>query len=192
MPSQDDLIAFLNEHVSYELLMLRYTRQQLPLELHPLDWNAKFESYFTHARLLCKFFSGTDDNRNIAAHDYVADFSPSGRREMEGLLLKLDQQIFHLGKQRAASERKLSIDDVDRMSEWLEKNAANFITALPEPYKKSWNSDHADPSKLKTTIKTGKGTGASAHPISLPKQSNTAHVVFTAVVSQGIKPRDPR
>jgi hypothetical protein len=169
MPSRDDLIAFLNEHVSYELLMLRYTRQQLRLELHPLDWNAKFESYFTHARILCNFFLGTDDNRNIAAHDYIAAFLPDGRRQMEGLLLKLGPQIFHLGKIRTDAERKLSVKDVDRMSEWLEKNTILFIAALPEPYKKSWNSDHADPSKLPSTT------------ISLPRQSHTAHVAFTVV-----------
>jgi hypothetical protein len=95
---------------------------------------------------------------------------------MEGLLLKLGQQIFHLGKIRTDAERKLSVKDVDRMSEWLEKNATLFIAALPEPYK--WNSDHADPSKLSSTT------------ISLPQQSHTTHAAFT-VVSREIKPRDP-
>jgi hypothetical protein len=52
MANTEELIRYLREHVSYELLMLRYTVSELDRLIHPLDWNAKFESAVVHIRVV--------------------------------------------------------------------------------------------------------------------------------------------
>jgi len=52
--------AYLQEHLPYELKMLRYTYGQLLQKQHCLSWNAHFESFAVHARNLVNFLTNGD------------------------------------------------------------------------------------------------------------------------------------
>jgi hypothetical protein len=53
MTSKQELVEYLREHVSYELLMLRFARAQIARsDLELLDWNSRFETFILHGRLL--------------------------------------------------------------------------------------------------------------------------------------------
>jgi hypothetical protein len=62
-PLTDNQIEHLEEHVPYELLMLRFTLGKLRTEKHPLAWNAMLESFAVHARNLYSFLANKGDHQ---------------------------------------------------------------------------------------------------------------------------------
>ncbi|HEY4408193.1 MAG TPA: hypothetical protein VGN55_26365 [Xanthobacteraceae bacterium] len=174
--------------------MLRYAWSQMEAYLHPLDWNSKFESFCIHARLLHSFLCSSDDNRNHRASDYVGDdfeatYDKIHSLQLGHLVQRLDSQVLHLGKQRSDSERKLTVDKIRPLFDWIETNFACFIKALPEPYKTSWNPDHADPAK--TQIGVEKAPTQSSNPsytlLTLPRQSDTTSMQSITVFNYTTK-----
>src|SRR3981189_2884944 len=89
---------YLDEHLPYMLKMLRYTYGQMLQKQHYLSWNAHFESFAVHARNLVKFLTNSDA-RNFKAHKFVQDYK-ARVGDIQGAMAKLEQQVFHLGKNR--------------------------------------------------------------------------------------------
>jgi hypothetical protein len=61
-------LEHLEEHIPYELLMLRFTLGKLRTEKHPLAWNGMLESFAVHARNLYCFLI----NKRNHAEDHIA------------------------------------------------------------------------------------------------------------------------
>jgi hypothetical protein len=79
-----------------------------------------------------------------------------------------------LGTQRLTSEKKLNVNRVRPLFEWIRINFDRFISALPEPFKSAWNPDDADHTKVADTKMK---MSASAHinsESSSPQKHETA------------------
>ena len=55
MSSKPERIEFLQQHLFYELQMLRFAHSNLLTENDVLHWNAMFESFCVHARNMHEF-----------------------------------------------------------------------------------------------------------------------------------------
>jgi len=143
-------IRHLDEHLPYELLMLRYTHKHLPEPHHQLDFNCFLECFGIHARILYEFLTNDKDARNFKASDFV-DYRPSSHNEILGAMQRLHGQILHLSKRRPSQpEEKFDTADADSIRKWIEGAFSLFLSALSHEYKSHWNADRADPVRFKT------------------------------------------
>ena len=136
-------IAYLKEHLSYELSMLIFTYMHLnKIDTKQLIWNAMFESFFVHFRNIAIFLKSDDDNRNWTACDFDAEFflDLKERKEIEGLLPRIQSQIMHLGKKRGDNSKRVSIKDIIKAYEWSIKNLDSFISRLNEFHQEAYIS----------------------------------------------------
>jgi hypothetical protein len=171
MSSERERIAYLREHLFYEVLMLRFTLRRLDMDQTQLLWNALYESFGVHARNLHDFLRrNKGDSRNFRARDFtIGDFIAKKRNCIDGLMEKMRQQILHLGKRRTASkEKKIDLDDVKNIATWIEQGLMQFSRELKEPYKSNWEPDKADPEKNVTYMLTGQHS-QSSHSVSTLK-----------------------
>jgi hypothetical protein len=138
MADKDAKLKYLNEHVQYELLMLRYSFHRLSSERHQLEWNAHWVSFGVHARNLYKFLRSKDSNSK--AIDYTPGFTKTiGQLPPIG---QWEREIFHMGKTRPASvsDGKLTYEDARKFVEWVERNFDGFISQADEPYRSGWRA----------------------------------------------------
>ncbi|MGP0060080.1 MAG: hypothetical protein ACLPID_12420 [Beijerinckiaceae bacterium] len=145
MTSEAERKFYLNEHLRYEMFMLRYTAQTLPLRAQ-LDWNVCVESLTVHARNLYLFLTNDKDAKNFKARDFVEKFNVR-KDDTKGIFERINRQVLHLGKARRSDVAgKISPDDVVTVSHWLEKHFMEFVGELKEPY--CWNEVAATPPKV--------------------------------------------
>jgi len=62
MATDQEKLSYLDEHISYQVIMLNYTFMRITTfkpstQEEELDWNALLESFGVHARNLIDFFS---------------------------------------------------------------------------------------------------------------------------------------
>jgi len=90
-------LEHLEEHIPYELLMLRFTLGKLRTEKHPLAWNGMLESFAVHARNLYWFLI---NKRNHAedhiAREFAETYTVPNASDMTGPFQRLNQQVMHL------------------------------------------------------------------------------------------------
>ncbi len=136
MATEAELSAYLNEHVYYELLMLRYSLSKLSSAANQLEWNGHFVSFGVHARNLYKFLRDNDGNRK--ATEYAPKFVKP-KRDLPPLS-RWELAIFHMGKSRPAAvpDGKLTAADAATFANWIEKHFAEFVAELNEPYRSKW------------------------------------------------------
>src|SRR5271169_3273197 len=104
MATQDQKIEHLTEHLPYELLMLRHTRERMSSPRYPLDWNAHYESFAVHARNLFDFLMNDATQANFKA-SHFSTFKASKNAEVQRLIRQdFHSQILHLGKNRESDE----------------------------------------------------------------------------------------
>ena len=145
---------YLQEHLSYELLMLRHTLTEITKPHRILDWNAFLESFAVHARNLYDFLTNSDDCRNFKAQDFINGFKAAKDDNTISMFLRLHSQVFHLGKSRPIEQaEKANVDHAKQVIAWIEKNFTTFISGLAIEYDSKWNSDNADPSKVMSSAK---------------------------------------
>jgi hypothetical protein len=91
-------IAYFEDHVSYDVVMLNYTFMRL-MTLQPstpeeqLDCNAFLESFGVQARNLVDFFSEKPREEGRNASDYVSDFEAPDQTRLKQALARLERQI---------------------------------------------------------------------------------------------------
>lgn len=122
--------------------MLRYTMEKVQSLPAGNDWNAHFESFCTHARLLRDFVTNDKDSRNFKAKEFVDGCKdepvPS---HIVTIMQKIDSQVFHPGKRRSSKqEEKVYDSKVRQVYDWLETAIARFESTLEEPYKSVWTA----------------------------------------------------
>jgi hypothetical protein len=189
--STAELKEFLQHHISYELMMLRYTHARMHDTRHQLQWNAYMESFAVHARNFEYFLDNIKegDSRNYVANDYVfPDFTPS--RKPIQIHQKISTYVVHLGTARSGeAEKKFNRERADKALKWIEDNFTRFLASLPD---KSWWEDRfADPSLYKPP-QIQPAPSVSNHPISLSTNiSSSTHGVLLGVVMPAVRSGDP-
>src|ERR1700685_532695 len=111
----DDPVGYLNEHVFYELLMLKYAAQRLENEPDQLVWNATFAAFNVSARNLYYFVGRRDgDNVNVADYrTYCQSLQRGSIHTVETILRDLNAQCLHLGKKRfKEADKKMNLDRI--------------------------------------------------------------------------------
>jgi len=128
-PSQ---LEHLEEHIPYELLMLRFTLGRLVTEAHPLAWNAMLEAFAVHARNLYWFLRNDRKHQeNYIASDFVDSYRAANAGDVTGPFQALNQQVLHLGTQRKKiTADKFQADHAREVSSWIESGMATFREAL--------------------------------------------------------------
>jgi hypothetical protein len=148
MASKQKRIAYLREHLHYELLMLRFTWSRLKRVRVRLLWNALYESFGVHARNLIDFLRNEQDSRNFKASDFIEKFEVAKKNKVDGVMQRMHQQLLHLGKQRTTDEdgeaKKINMVDVEKIGDWIETGLAQFTRELSEPYREHWQPDRMD------------------------------------------------
>src|SRR3974390_2843387 len=134
MTTKEELAAYFNEHVLYELLQLRYARKRLGTKTTKILWNAMFAAFNVSARNLYDFL-----NNKGGANEYnVKDFIPhelklTSKSNLTGTVQLLGRQVFHFGKLRTDKpDRKINLKNVGLLEDWIETNISHCLDAMEE------------------------------------------------------------
>lgn len=174
MASVTEKNEYIKDHLRYEFLMLCHTLLRMENTKHELDWNAFYESFAVHARILYDFLTNEKDSRNFKASDYVEEFEADKRDAAISIFKDLNAQVFHLGKRRPyVNSDKVCLPQAQKVYAWIKANFENFIDQLSEPYRSNWHWDNADPVKVGILISLG------STPPGNPTQSSAPFVVST-------------
>lgn len=155
MGSRDEKNKFLDEHVAYELQMLRYTHGRMQSETDPLLWNTLMESFCIHARNLHAFLvnkrgrgskAGKSSTNNFKAKDFSKTYKVDQLNALKGpLLSRVDLQLFHMGKQRG-NVKNVKLDrksDIKNINQWVENDLKDFAEAIKkEGYPTDWLTEY--------------------------------------------------
>jgi hypothetical protein len=166
----DKKLLYLKEHLTYELLMLRYTAKKISQAQQQLDWNAYFESFAIHARGLYHFLVNDGDPRNFEAKHF-ASYKAKKTNETIRVFEKIHFQVLHMGKRREESE-KVTLNDVAAVTKWVEENINGFASQLNEPYRSKWDPNEANVPKEESLMVMGP-TMASATNVVLATRLDT-------------------
>ena len=145
MADEQEKIAYLEERISYELVMLNYTFMRL-LTSPPsspeeqLDFNAYLESFAAHARNLVAFLSEKSPGDDRNASDYVPDFEAPDQARLQQVLFRLEKQILHATALRATDpQEKFTADDARELYAWIVPAILRFQDKLGPSYRASLN-----------------------------------------------------
>jgi hypothetical protein len=148
--ANQEQIEHLGDHLPYEVLMLRHTYDRMNDPRYPLDWNAYYEAFAVHARVLFDFLVNEPDSRNFKASEFATSFKVKTDREIREIQRivrqELNTQVFHFGKHRSSEpSEKVDLEKVNRVHKWVTDNFSRFIRELNGDLKKHWYPDRADP-----------------------------------------------
>jgi hypothetical protein len=136
-------IAYFEEHVSYEVVMLNYTFMRL-MTLQPstpeeqLDCNAFLESFGVHARNLVDFFSEKPREEGRNASDYVSDFEAPDQTRLKQALARLERQILDVTSLRPTDpQEKFNTGDARELYAWIVPAILRFQGQLGPSYRAS-------------------------------------------------------
>jgi hypothetical protein len=149
MATEAEKIAFLEEHVGYELAMLNYTFMHLAT-LQPatpeeqLHFNAFLESLAVHAHNLVRFLSERphrDDTDDRNAVDYVTDFEAPDQIGLQQPLFRLQKNILNVTALRTSDPHdKFSADDARELYTWIMPAMLKFEEKLSARYRGGLNA----------------------------------------------------
>ena len=186
MPTPKTKAKYLKEHLTYEVLMLRYTYQRLHVTRN-LQWNAMYESFVIHARNLHDFLTSrpsTYKSKRYRLPNYKAsDFStfvPKTPSNMKHTYDRMHSQVLHLGAERPYSHRrKIKLQrEVKKIYDWLEREVTSFkSTLLGTAYSNSFNPDEV----LSISLPPGVPT-SSAYSISSGSTSSWRMNIYNPVL----------
>ncbi|WP_409189835.1 hypothetical protein [Bradyrhizobium sp. RDM4] len=136
---------WLSEHLPYELMMARYSIAQLRQATFWLDWNAFHASFAVSARNLAAFLTNGEKkgNTNFQAHDFIEGFR-SRKGDLAPAFVKLDPQVFHLGKVRPTDVGKFTLEEAVAIHSWIESEMEKFVEQLGS-LRGHWNARRATP-----------------------------------------------
>jgi len=111
-----------------------------------------------------KFLSNGDTD-NLMAHEFVKGGFKARVGDIQGLMGKLEQQVFHLAENRPKEALgKFNTDNVKPVFEWVEKNFALFLSKLSPEQRAMFNYQKADPAADQITNTTPGYTGSGGPP----------------------------
>ena len=173
--TRQELSDYFNEHILYELLMLRYTKRRLVDGQTQILWNAMFSAFNVSARNLYEFLSNKGGKNEVNLHDYKDYYGSFGRSsisDITGTLQMLNAQVFHMGVKRFKEiDQKVNIERIQTMFDWAETNVLALVKSFDDEFRASIQLERANPDHQPSTMVLGP-TGPAAPP------SATNHVVF--------------
>jgi hypothetical protein len=127
---------YLQEHITYEIIMLRYTYGSLYHKTEA-SWNAHYEAFLVHARNLRDFLSGNSKSPNQAKPNVVASlfsstFTHSIPPKIKDIFKRAHEQVLHLGMYRdyvAPGKLQLHLE-VTELYDYIGDTLAAFIAKL--------------------------------------------------------------
>jgi hypothetical protein len=158
MSSAQQRKEYLEEHLYYELLMLRFSYREINKSQSPLIWNAFFDSFVMHARNLIDFLTNDGGVQNFKAVDFTVDYIAPDKKKggIQGLYDKLHAHALHLGKLRPTDdEKKINVVRAQKLFDWIEKHLPNFGSKLTPQNRQYWKPDLAVPPKDMIGISLG-------------------------------------
>lgn len=175
-------IKWLNEHLPYELMMVRYTIKRLKEHVFWLDWNAYHSAFAVAAANMAGFLTNNDTG-NLKAADFVPGFK-ARKGELAAKFAKMEPQIFHLGKGRPSETGKFDIDNATEAANWIEDEMAIFISQLGD-WDKYWNATRATPQARPVDSPTLSFTGLER------QTSSSADPLIASSFSSGFRGTGP-
>ena len=164
MSSSAKQLKWIEEHLPYEFQMFEHTAGKLAMPLPRLDWNAFYESFGVHARVLYDFLTNRAGPNNFKAKDFIAGFKSEKNNLTKDFIQRVGPQIFHPGKNRPHREvEKLSGHDCRAFAQWISDEMNRFVANLKEPYRSKWNCSQANlpnPSDI-ITLSPGRPTATN-------------------------------
>jgi hypothetical protein len=162
--TEEQKIAYLQEHLPYEVLMLRYaidkiTTGEITTPQQQLDWNAHYESFVLHARNLYMFLTN-GDRSNVKASNFVPEFKAQKTNDTISTFQRLGTEAFHLGPERS-TDHKVAMNEAKAVKDWLLSNFSTFVGKLNDSYRVHWQPTRADPATQASAMTFGP-TGPSA------------------------------
>jgi hypothetical protein len=148
MTTEQQKHEYLDEHLPYMLKMVRYTYGEMLQPQSYLSFNAHFESFAVNARNLANFLTNADTG-NFKSCEFAEGFK-ARKDNVAGLTQKLEQQVFHVAKNRPRykADGKFDTGDAKPVLDWIEKNFREFLDALPQHLRKIFNEQKAEPEKF--------------------------------------------
>jgi hypothetical protein len=131
-------IAYLREHVRYEVVMVRWAFKQIQSLPPSLERNAFIECFAVHARALFEFLTSKGDTRSVDALVYVDGFKPDGAADASRKVTTLNEQVFHLRRTDDTNLKFDASDDGAWVLQWLEAALDKFNSELSSPYPNDW------------------------------------------------------
>lgn len=128
--SEEDLQAYLKDHLKYERDMLGFTFGMLS-QSAGLRWCAMFESFGVHARNLYDFLRHEGRGNTIRADDYVP-----GRQKpaASNVSQKMNSSFFHLSTSRL-KDQPVNLADAADIGDWIDKEWMIWAGTLKAPFK---------------------------------------------------------
>jgi hypothetical protein len=149
--SDEQLARYFNEHVLYELLMLRYTRERLMNEKMQLAWNAMFSTFNVSARNLYNFLRGNGGQNEVDIRDFsgVTAKPPLKGREIEeikGPMNSLHAQCLHMGTDRTtALADKINLEQISKVFDYIDAEMRDLINSFESCFKSKISVERSDP-----------------------------------------------
>jgi hypothetical protein len=152
MTTTTQLTEHLQDHLPYELLMLRYTYARMQTETHDLVYNAMYECFCMHARNLWDFLHNEGTGNNLKAKELAKEYrAPEDQKAQRIINFDMQGQVFHFGKSRPSNQTdKIGLEKCKTVFDCLEKAFAEFMaTNWTDPsLKAKFDQDRADPTKV--------------------------------------------
>jgi hypothetical protein len=176
MMTREELIEYFNEHILYELLMVRYAQKQLKTETQ-IIWNAMFATFNVSARNLYEFLNNKGSNNEVKVCDYQKFYGKFGRTpisDITGTLQKLNERCFHMGKKGpTAPDKKVNSQKIQTMLDWIEENMNRLVTNFDEEFRAEIQLQRANPNNQLGTMTRWptNSTTTTSHPMSFTVRS---------------------
>ena len=141
--NKHDKLSYLNEHISYEVIVLNYTFMRLmtfrsATSEEELDRNAFLESFGIHARNLVDFFTKRTREDDRTAPDYLPAFEAPNQDGIDQALFRLEQQILRIRTLRKTESRgKFDSDDARELYAWIVRAVLKFQGELGVRYREA-------------------------------------------------------
>jgi hypothetical protein len=143
---EKELLAYFNEHVYYELLMLNYAKKRIENAADFMDWNAMFATFNVSARNLYDFLNNKGDSRtdvNVDAYKSHRTVTKRGSTsDVTGTLQMLNAQCFHMGQSRSyVPDGKVNREKIREMHEWVVSNMADLLKSFKDDFRLKLRSE---------------------------------------------------
>lgn len=162
--TDDQLVEYFNEHILYELLMLRYTHLNLQ-SAGQLLWNAMFAAFNVSARNLYNFLKNRERSnvRVVDYKDHYGKWKCGKPTKITGSLDMLHKQCLHLDRNRPKlSPDKINLERIQIVFDWVQSNILTLVGHFDDGFQRRVALERADiPADQTLKIVTGP-TGPSA------------------------------
>jgi hypothetical protein len=167
MTDAEFLIDYFNEHVFYELLMLRYSKQCLEETKDQYLWNAMFAAFNVSARNLYDFLNNNGNRgTDVNVDDYKLfrrDTHRDSTSDVTGTLGLLHAQCLHMGKKRTKeSDKKINRVRIETVSDWVQSNMDNLLKTFNDDFGSKLRPEWADVLSQKRIVSVPGPTGPTA------------------------------